>query len=1001
MSARAASVGARLALRSALGLALVASVALPALVHAQRPGPRPTTLPRPRPVTPPPGGVRDSARGPGDTTSRPLVEWAEPDSVMQALLARAGYQATRYQGNRVTFEARERTLSLQGRPSAVQQGERLIVGDTIVYSDSLQVVQVRGDTVTLIDPAYQPDPVVARGFLEYDLARRLGTVREISTAVESGTKWYVHGRGGAQFLNDTSAARSSAFYVRNGEITSCEESEPHYHFASQEIKVVAKNILVARPAVLYIGNVPVMWLPFIFQDMRSGRRSGIITPRFGVAELVRNSPTYRRQIDNFGYYWAMSDYMDLTFGLDWRSSARGTQFDPGYMRYNGDWQYRWIDRFMNGAFRVTHDRWRDGRRSSTYGWNHAQAFSQRTNLNANIQYSTNSQLIRQGTQDPFQAFATIRSDANFQTGIGPLNVALGGNRQQYTTRPEVNLGFPTLNLTTTGPLELARWLTWTPSLSLNNSLTTNAEVGSTYRFVPRPGGIDSVRALQNTRSTSLSFNTPLRVFDFDLNNAVGITEREVEGPQTITVYDRGDTVPKLRTFNRTFRTDLAYEPNFALPRVLQGKWNITPSVSLANVQSGSFGVRSNFSGGQWVFQNKRPSFGLSTTPTVFGLFPGFGPFARFRHALNPQLAWSYSPNARGLFKPEYARALGLSDRPDLSVLTQNQLTFGLNQTLEAKLRSGSDTAADGGRKIKLLALQTSPFAYDFVRADTIGRGLVTESFNYSVRSDLLPGFDFASNYSLFEGSSASDTAVFRPFRTSVSANLSLNANSAIWLAIGRLFGRRPPTAEEVETDQNATQSQTFTQDAVAAQRVAGTGSRTAPLGVANAGQGWQLTLSYSESKSRPVRGANVITRTAEGECRDFQFNPIGYNECVENFGTRGNPNAGTDTQGIVPGSTIYLNPPQRTLNGQTSFNITPKWSASWGTSYDLERDKFGLHQVSLQRELHDWRAIFAFTQSPTGAFAFNFFISLNAQPDIKFDYNRRSYPRGGSGGLFQ
>jgi hypothetical protein len=28
-----------------------------------------------------------------------------------------------------------------------------------------------------------------------------------------------------------------------------------------------------------------------------GRRSGILTPRFGFAELVRNSPTYRRTID--------------------------------------------------------------------------------------------------------------------------------------------------------------------------------------------------------------------------------------------------------------------------------------------------------------------------------------------------------------------------------------------------------------------------------------------------------------------------------------------------------------------------------------------------------------------------------------------------------------------------------------------------------------------------------------------------------------------------------
>ena len=47
--------------------------------------------------------------------------------------------------------------------------------------------------------------------------------------------------------------------------------------------------------------------------------------------------------------------------------------------------------------------------------------------------------------------------------------------------------------------------------------------------------------------------------------------------------------------------------------------------------------------------------------------------------------------------------------------------------------------------------------------------------------------------------------------------------------------------------------------------------------------------------------------------------------------------------------------------------------------------------MSLQRDLHDWRAVFAFTQAPNGNFAFNFFIALKAQPDLKFDYDRRSY----------
>jgi hypothetical protein len=57
------------------------------------------------------------------------------------------------------------------------------------------------------------------------------------------------------------------------------------------------------------------------------------------------------------------------------------------------------------------------------------------------------------------------------------------------------------------------------------------------------------------------------------------------------------------------------------------------------------------------------------------------------------------------------------------------------------------------------------------------------------------------------------------------------------------------------------------------------------------------------------------------------------------------------------------------------------------------RSQFAAQTVSLQRELHDWRAIFNFTQAPNGIFSFSFFIALKAQPDLKFDFNQQTYRR--------
>ena len=37
-----------------------------------------------------------------------------------------------------------------------------------------------------------------------------------------------------------------------------------------------------RGGGVHVQDVPVMWLPFIFQDIRTGRRSGILTPALNV-----------------------------------------------------------------------------------------------------------------------------------------------------------------------------------------------------------------------------------------------------------------------------------------------------------------------------------------------------------------------------------------------------------------------------------------------------------------------------------------------------------------------------------------------------------------------------------------------------------------------------------------------------------------------------------------------------------------------------------------------
>src|SRR5690606_30703285 len=107
----------------------------------------------------------------------------------------------------------------------------------------------------------------------------------------------------------------------------------------------------------------------------TGRRSGILTPRLGFSELVRNSPTYRRTAENLGYYFALTDYIDAQVSMDWRSAARATEADPGWTRLNAEMRYRWLDRFMGGTIAVSRNTLSTGSTNLALSWSHNQEFS--------------------------------------------------------------------------------------------------------------------------------------------------------------------------------------------------------------------------------------------------------------------------------------------------------------------------------------------------------------------------------------------------------------------------------------------------------------------------------------------------------------------------------------------------------------------------------------------------------------------------------------------------
>ena len=923
-------------LAAALLVTGLCGAAAAAALPAQDPRPQPPRRP------PPPGDTLrqrpDSVRPRRDSladTTRSLVprtpsrSFPASDSIIEALLQRRGYRFTRYAADSVRLLADEKEIRLAGH-GLIERESSILEADTVRYVEETCMLIAAG-TPRLFDPS---GALSGRG-MRYDACNHAGMVEAAKTEMDYGSgKWLLQGDIAVDNVEDR-------IYASHATITSCELQDPHYMFASREVKWVNKRLMVSRPAVLYVADVPIMWLPFIFQDTRRGRRSGMLAPEVGINDIIRFNSGYSRHISNVGYYWALSDYTDAQVSMDWYSER--------FTSFNGRFRYRWLDRFMAGGISYQEMHEAGGLDSRHIAWSHQQQFSLTSSLSLYLDYATSSRIISRNSVDPILATGTIDSRLNYQRRFAGGTLNLGGSRTQSLDKPEVNLSFPTLSFTP-APIPLSRAITWSPSLSFTNAMLIN---GGTGIPVPvAPGRFDSLFA--DRRDSRLNITTPFRIKQWNVSAQMTILDQWSNTRDTTT-----DSTGALTTFAERFQSEVDWSAGVGLPVLFQGTWNLQPTVTMANTAPGSFYVRNTYTNGAFVAQSKRFQFALGVAPTFFGLFPGFGPATRIRHAISPVIAWAYAPSAD--IPREYALAVGNGRLP--ATLTQparQSITMGLSQNFEAKLRPlaqpGADTAAaeEGtaageppeGRKIKLLSIQSGGMTYDFEQAKLPGRtGWTTQTWSNTISSDLVRGFTMNFSHDLWDGPVGFDTTRLDPMLTSMTFGFSIGAGTLN--IVRRLLGMSP-RAEDPPLD------------TALAQPSATDAGRTF-----NAFQRGPLAAQYSmHERLTPARGGGGFSA---------QFNYSLQRSRGQQLAT-----------GRAPGNSNSM------LNGSVQFSPTAHWTVSWQTSYNFTQGEFADHVVRLDRDLHDWRATFTFVKSPNGNFMFNFVIHLIDEPDIKLPFDQRN-----------
>jgi hypothetical protein len=942
-----------------------------------------------------PGGGDAPGVGPGGA-ALPLGG----DSIMQALLDLPGFNSATYRADRADFDAADRRLVLSGtaesRAFFSGRGVRVEADSSITYADRAGQVRTQGPTDLTSDGA---EPLRSE-VLIYDLNDERATALGAETTYSEGAQWIVRG--------DLDSIEENILFGSSASFTTCDLPDPHSHFQAAELKVVGENVLVARSVRMYVEDVPVLWLPFMAQNLGRGRASGVLTPVFSINDVVRTSSGYNRRVSNVGYYWAMSDYSDATIALDW--------FSSNYTALQGGLRYRWANQFLNGGLNVKRF-WRETSNEYAFDTNHSWEMSERTSLRASARYVSAESLVRENSFDPREAVSTVDSDGSLNRRFDWGRLTLGSSSKQYLNedgRQDLTLPAASLSLSTItlfgAPPQTARWYN---NVAISGSTSWDRRLE--YRAAQPDSAFTFFRA--DKELTEGSAQGSIGLADLSLNANVRTDESLFKRvPEALFVPGAIPADSLHRDFESggiTWNVGLGYRVG------LIGSTTLTPSVGWegALIRVDSIPQAREYVGGPTRFRA-----GARLQTDVYGFYPGFGSFEAIRHKVTPSVDWTYAPEVMHTELQDLVFGRGASR-------TQNVLTFGFNQTFEARVSEeampavpadpaaaplgtpdpgapvpdaaapgavppdavapdavapdavvgavadtalgGVPTVADSAaagdglrrlppsRTVTLLGLQTSAVAYDLIRADSTGHfvdGFTTLSISNRVSSSYLQGLDLSFTHDLFDDSERAEGGVrkFAPHLSQLSLSFSVNDQSGLVQAIRRLFGVAPePVTPPVQPDPTAPviPSTELLPDDPLGQVTGFDSDRIIPgqddqFGPARR-EGWQASVNYSLSRPRDF-GSALGPAFETGSLR------------------------------------------AQMLQGQFSFAPSENWTVDWSTSYDIELRTFNDHVVSLRRDLHEWEARFGFLQTATGNWSFQFEVALRANEDLRFDYRQRS-----------
>jgi len=530
-----------------------------------------------------------------------------------------------YSARRIEFMADSKDLILKDSAKISYQ-ERVLSGDEVTYFSSIQMLDARGDPV-LVDAGQE----FFGERMDYDLDAEAGVVNEGSTKFEQG---YYRGENVAKVGENEMKVWGSRY-------TTCELKVPHYYIKAPHMKVYPKDKAVSGSTVLYVGETPIFYLPFIANSIRTGRRSGILRPDF---EFGITSST-GRYVRNVGYFWATNDYTDFTIVGDFNEdqSFRTHVRNRYKLRYlfdgsvEGDF-YRDLSENLNEwSIGAVHNQTLGDRFTVTSDLHFVssdrapQAISRIDDVARVIDRSLRSNVSVRKSWDAvgFSASATRMQNLNM---TDPNGVRL------QMTFPSVTLSIPSRNLYFGEPSQSGRGSLWEKLLTgiRYSPSVSGSRVTEEREFVSR----EVVRSQQG-----LSFQSPQKLAFLTISPTLSASNTYT---RTVTEVEEHEEDTVLVAQSRVLKEDDIFA------------WN----------------------------------FGARASTNFYGTFsPRVGSLRGIRHTLSPSAGYSYAPSVEGRPRSQGV-SVSLTNTIDLKTASGAEKKASASQSQDTTGAGGSPPGAE-------------------------------------------------------------------------------------------------------------------------------------------------------------------------------------------------------------------------------------------------------------------------------------------------------------------